>query len=246
MVQSPYIIRWGGMLRPLYAETYTIYAVWQARDFRIKVTVDNILLITRSSSVGTNEMIATLAFKNAGGHLYDIDVEYHVGSGGDAGFNVTWSTLGGMREVTLLCHVERLQVSFIEILPGMPVEEKSELKRCAMDFDNMVPSYNQLCFQLLLRDEFGNDARPNMSNIQVVGRDQLEQMVYLDDFSMVELTEDFSMVELTEAHQKSDKILVFTITFAGRFSTHVQISGNHIMGSPFSVQVHPGKPSLSS
>ena len=183
---TPYSIRWAGMLRPIHADTYTMYASTQSSDERVKVWVDNVLLIDMWSSVGgSTEMSGTLAFGNARGNVYDIQVEYQVGSDGNRGLVFKWLTLGGSRQVPLLCHAQHLRASMIEILPGLPTALQSELQRCFLDVGGVgdtVRAGQQLCFQLLLRDEFNNSAQPDMTNIEVSGRDQLERMVYLEDF----------------------------------------------------------------
>jgi len=228
---SSHSIRWAGMLRPLHAHTYTMYLARQQLTERVKLWVDNVLIVDAWNSLGVaNEMSGTLAFGVAE-HVYDITLQYRVGITGNSGLGLQWSTLGGGRESPLLCTAHRLRASMIEILPGLPLASSSVLTRCSSDRRDVVFAGHQLCFQILLRDQWENLAQPNMSNIEVSGRDQFEQMIHLDHF-----------VQTAPAEIS----LVFTVTASGRFSTHVKIAGNHVSGSPISVQVNAGIASPSS
>ena len=73
---SSYSIRWAGMLRPIHAETYTVQASRQHAEERVKVWIDNVLLIDMWSSLSDgNELSGTIYFQTAG-EYYDIKVEY--------------------------------------------------------------------------------------------------------------------------------------------------------------------------
>ena len=83
LAADPYSIRWAGMLHPLHAQQYTLYATRQAEKERVKMWVDNVLVIDMWSSLKSgNEVSGTIGFGAAEGHVYEIIVEYRSGSAG--------------------------------------------------------------------------------------------------------------------------------------------------------------------
>ena len=83
---SQYSIRWSGMLRPHYAHTYTVKASRQSAEERIKVWVDNELLIDSWSSLGSwRNVTGTIAFGKAEGSVYQVVVEYQSPTAGRQG-----------------------------------------------------------------------------------------------------------------------------------------------------------------
>jgi len=236
---SQYSVRWAGMLRPLHAATYTFFATRKAAGERVKIWVDNTLLIDAWSSVGEAlDVAGTLSFEEqAEGLLYELAVEYQAGTSGNRGLDVEWLAAAGGRLTPYLCRAHRLQSFPMEILPGNPAASTSILQRCDTDPELVVAAGHQVCLELLLRDLWNNAAPPNMSALEVSGRDAFLRRIKLDDF-----------VEMESKLGQGDGgvFLMFPITASGRFSTHVTIAGNHVVASPMSVQVTPGQPSPSS
>ena len=241
-VNTPYSIRWAGMLQPLHAQTHTIVATLQTAAERVKVWVDNALLINTWSSLQHAVTIsATVHFAKTEGHVYDIRVEYQVAPAGNRGLSLQWSRAGvngAAQPLTMpMCRATHLRASLVEILPGPPKASMSELRQCADSVAQMMAAGDQLCLQLLLRDEWNNSAQPDMSGVEVSGRDLLERPLPMPDFMDV---------ASEEAHARTTRTLMFSVTAAGRFSVHIKIDGTHVRASPLSVLVLPGPPSPSS
>jgi len=238
---TPYSIRWAGMLQPLHAQTHEIFAIMQTAAERVKLWVDNVLLIDMWSSLpllqGVIELSALVQFPKTEGHLYDIRAEYQGAPAGNRGLSLRWLRDGVNSTAPTVCRANDLRASMVEILPGPPVASMSELRQCANSVEQIVAAGDQLCFELLLRDEWNNSAQPDMFDVEVSGRDQLERPLSVPDFT------DFAS---EDTRTKARRTLIFTVTVAGKFTAHIKIAGVHVRGSPLSVLVIPGPPSPSS
>jgi len=235
---TSYSIRWAGMLQPLHAQTHEIFATVQTAAERVKLWVDNVLLIDMWSSLqGVIEVSAFVQFPKTAGNLYDIRAEYQGAPAGNRGLSLRWLRAGVNSTAPTVCRANDLRASLVEILPGPPVASMSELRQCADSVEQIVAAGDQLCFEMLLRDEWNNSAQPDISEVEVSGRDRLERPLPMPDFT------DFAS---EDTRTKARRMLIFTVTVAGKFSAHIKIAGVHVRGSPLSVLVIPGPPSLSS
>ena len=238
LAADPYSIRWAGMLHPLHAQQYTLYATRQTEKERVKMWVDNVLVIDMWSSLKSgNEVSGTIGFGAAEGHVYEIIVEYRSGSVEQSGLTLEWSTTGSSREIPILCCAQPLQTSLMHIIPGMPMASASEFMRCSTDSKYEISAGHQLCFRIVFRDEWRNLAEADMSRTEVFGYDQFQRKIEL---------EEYVEIQSSAALNEKSVSLYFTVTAAGKFSAHVKVAGNDVIGSPQSVQVVAGKPSPSS
>jgi len=76
-------IRWSGFIQPEFAVTYTIKVRVHDIDERVKIWIDNALIVDQWTSLKSNEGSATWGFANVNS-FYDVRVEYqqHTGSMG--------------------------------------------------------------------------------------------------------------------------------------------------------------------
>jgi hypothetical protein len=77
---SPYSVRWSGFVRPQYAQVYTFFAGVQTAVERMKLWVDNSLLVGQWTSISATENSGTLMIGTANGY-YDVVMEYKQPSG---------------------------------------------------------------------------------------------------------------------------------------------------------------------
>ena len=77
---SPYSVRWSGFVRPQYAQVYTFFAGVQTAVERMKLWVDNSLLVDQWTDLTATEKSGTLMIGTANGY-YDVVMEYKQPSG---------------------------------------------------------------------------------------------------------------------------------------------------------------------
>lgn len=77
-----YSVRWAGIMRPQYAETYTFTAKVQEADERVKLWVNDVLLVDAWTSLSATALTATWASPQANGY-YNIQMEYKEAFGKD-------------------------------------------------------------------------------------------------------------------------------------------------------------------
>jgi hypothetical protein len=86
-----FLVKWAGLVRPELAQTYTMYAASRVQAERVKVWVDNRLVIDAWSSLSAASVaIGTVGFSSPGGY-YNIRVEYAGGRRGE-GVQLMWET----------------------------------------------------------------------------------------------------------------------------------------------------------
>ena len=73
--ENDFSVRWAGFLKPQYAEKYTLYAAVSGEQERIRLWVDNILLVDMWSSLAGTEGSGTAVFGIVDG-FYDVTMEY--------------------------------------------------------------------------------------------------------------------------------------------------------------------------
>ena len=72
---ATYSVRWAGLLRPQYAEEYTFFARVSGDEDRVKLWVDNSLLVDQWLSLAATERSGTLAIGAANAY-FDVAMEY--------------------------------------------------------------------------------------------------------------------------------------------------------------------------
>ena len=83
-------VRWSGFVQPQYAETYTYYVSVAAPDDRVKLWVDDLLLVDAWSSISSTALIGTWPCQKEEG-LFMIEAEYHHAFG-VSGITVFWQS----------------------------------------------------------------------------------------------------------------------------------------------------------
>ena len=88
---SAYSVRWSGFVRPQYAQLYTFFAAVQTNTERMKLWVDNSLLVDQWTDLGALEKSGTLMIGTANGY-YDVVMEYKqvAGTGSVQGIKLSW------------------------------------------------------------------------------------------------------------------------------------------------------------
>jgi len=73
-INSSYFVRWSGFIRASFTQIYTLHAELAESDERVKLWVDNKLILDQWSSLAGTQPLGTIQFLNAG--YYDIAIEY--------------------------------------------------------------------------------------------------------------------------------------------------------------------------
>lgn len=68
-------VRWSGFVRPKYAQEYTFYAAVHGSDERVKLWVDNSVVIDAWSSLSSTEVSGSIGFDTSN-RYYDIKLDY--------------------------------------------------------------------------------------------------------------------------------------------------------------------------
>jgi hypothetical protein len=87
-----YSVRWAGLLRPCRADTYTFFTDVQTIDERVRLWVDNSLIIDSWTSLAGTETSGTYYF-DLGNDFYDITIEFAAQPPGTSstGLSLLWS-----------------------------------------------------------------------------------------------------------------------------------------------------------
>jgi hypothetical protein len=91
--QTSFGMRWGGHVSPRYAQTYTFTGVIKERDERVRVWIDDIIVVDQWTSLDSLSCSGTATFSCPGGADHKIMVEYH-NRDGSHGLQLKWSTSG--------------------------------------------------------------------------------------------------------------------------------------------------------
>jgi len=84
-------VRWSGFVRPSLVGTYTFFASVTETDERVKLWIDNRLLVTQWSSLKSLELEGTAMLAIAGAY-YEVIMEYKHGSKINYGATLKWSS----------------------------------------------------------------------------------------------------------------------------------------------------------
>ena len=156
---SSFSVRWSGMLRPIHPDTYTMYASRQVAEERVKVWIDNVLLIDMWSSLwDENELSATVKFRSAG-EYYDIKVEYKKEQssteGGAQGVQLRWKNAHANSSV-VPAHA-LFQEHAIGTVPRLLIHPAAVCRSVSTcSGPSLMTAGVHATFRILLRDQFLN------------------------------------------------------------------------------------------
>jgi hypothetical protein len=156
---SSYSIRWAGMLRPLYADTYTMYANWQGPEGRVKMWIDNLLLIDQWSSIDRNDLSSTITFSAAGAY-FDIKVEYksdwhNSTANASNGFKLRWKSVQESLDVVPVRALHQEHRIGDPILVSVLTSTVCS-SLVTMSGPSLMTAGVHATFRILLRDQFYN------------------------------------------------------------------------------------------
>jgi len=87
--RAEYSIRWSGFLKPSLAQTYTMYATLAEPDQRVRLWVDNTLIVDQWLSLIDTQVQGTVAFGAAFAH-YRVLMEYKQRGPAPMGASLSW------------------------------------------------------------------------------------------------------------------------------------------------------------
>ena len=93
-------VRWSGFIRPSLAQRYTLHAAVVEVDERIKLWVDNRILINQWSSLKSTSLQSTIDFATIGGY-YLVLMEYKQVTGPHYGTYLKWSSGANIIQETI-------------------------------------------------------------------------------------------------------------------------------------------------
>ena len=83
-------VRWSGFVRPSFAQVYTLHAVVASADERVRLWVDNQLIVNAWDSLAGTESQGTVYFANRGGY-YQLIMDYKLSARDSYGVALQWS-----------------------------------------------------------------------------------------------------------------------------------------------------------
>jgi hypothetical protein len=89
--ESQYSIRWSGFLRPTFSQAYTFYCHFASNEDRVRLWMDDNLLIDQWSSLSSNVTRASLNLTEDAFHSLSIHYA-HIGPSNTSGLSVFWSS----------------------------------------------------------------------------------------------------------------------------------------------------------
>jgi hypothetical protein len=95
--ENIFSVRWAGFLKPHSAETYTLFAAVSGGQERVRLWVDNILIVDLWASMTATESSGTIEFGVANG-LYDIKLEYKQ-EGSSISAIMSWESASILKEI---------------------------------------------------------------------------------------------------------------------------------------------------
>ncbi len=242
-----YSARWAGFVHLPNATDFAFYTEVESETERMKLWLDNALLIDQWNSLSSLQPSATF-IPAASGSLYRIALEYHDGLDtvsselANPGLSLEWESPAGSGSSTprtvipssSLFSAMLLAVESIQVLAGYPDPRTSILHS---DESSMAGSAHN--FRIVVKDEYGNTARPDETDAPSVQCKSRGLEALLDQASLqVEATlrrDACSKCALPEGYSGSVTPLV-----SGGASLWALLAGWHIQGSPMHLEVSPG------
>jgi hypothetical protein len=223
-------VRWTGLVRPEYAQEYTWFAALQTAGERVKLWVDNELLVDQWTSLEALEGSGTLAPTVADGY-YDLMVEYKhlVGNSTAAGVQLKWEGNAVSKDVLPTTRIYYRHEAFTHDVMQIAGAACGSTSTVSGSVLSLATAGIAATFTVTARDEFGN-ARGCYGDL--VGA--------------------WGAV-LAPASASTSSCLggVHVLTYlpaaaAGTHTLNVMAGENAVAGSPFSVTVVPGDANVST
>jgi hypothetical protein len=90
---AAFSVRWTGLLQPQFAQTYTFFCGVRSTSERVRLWIDNSIVVDAWESLGQTESSGTMSFGSLNGY-YSVFVEYHQQASSSAlnGLTLSWET----------------------------------------------------------------------------------------------------------------------------------------------------------
>eukprot|EP00960_Hanusia_phi_P071583 767583-Hanusia_phi.AAC.5 len=232
---SGFGVRWTGFIRPSLAQTYTFeFSLGQSQQERVKLWVDNLLIIDQWTSLVSNSPRALRAFETAE-QLYDISALYKCPNVSSCAYSLKW---------------ESQYYSVGDSVSKFPVPSNRLLQR--FDVPNAFGGLNvyggRVCSGLSIA--YGDGL-----TLAIAGQTASFTIVAKDSYGNVPLFADASFstqtVGLSQSLYSTGTVapinglpghyLASYILYVGQeYSLYVKDTGTDISGSPFGLVVLPG------
>ena len=233
-----YSVRWTGLVRPAAAQTYTFFAAVQTDAERIKLWVDNQLLVQQWRSLDSLERSGTISFDAADGY-YQVAVVYMhpTGTGAAQGAVLSWEGASLSKEVIpsdalFQAHETPGSGTHIEVLGEAVDPSQSRASGACL---TLATSGAACSFTITLRDKYGEPTAPTGGELLVFVASEDAQEARA---TSPPLCDSSGRCTASFTPRADDTLLV---------SVQHGVSGQwaHLRGSPFSVPVLRGRISLS-
>jgi hypothetical protein len=232
---SKYSVVWAGLVRTQYANLHTFYAGVVSEDQRVKLWIDNSILIDQWASLAATEASGTIMASSADAY-YDIRLEYKRGqSSSTSGAKLRWASNSVPKQAVPSSRLYRaLDVvgspSAVSVLPGPLHAASSKVNGMCL---TLATSGAACTLTISLRDKYGVPT-PTFAELRAYLSDnQQGATTTLPKPQCDSETCTFSFSPATSGTQ------VLSVV-------HIPPSGSpadalHLAGSPFLVQVLKGR-----
>jgi hypothetical protein len=229
-------VRWSGFVRPSLAQVYTMYTVLAGEDERVKLWIDNVLMIDQWASLAGTLPSCTVMFSIIGG-FYPVSMEYKQLSGANYGAALTWSQASHIpREaITKFWWDGGIINSPFRVLVltgggGSGLTDTSESVRGFIGnvVNNTYKAGSLISYRLQTQDNFGNDLSFDCANMPGDFCRQIPFSIFL---------EELSPPSETRMHMKPQRLFQdgyayyrFIPTVSGTYDLHVHLMRQNAVG----------------
>jgi len=241
--------RWAGFIKVPNASDFAMYTKVESARERMKLWVDNILIINQWNSLDTLQPSGTFTPFSSDA-LYSIALEYHDGLNSlsselsNPGLSLEWESPAGSGMHTPKTVVPKSSFFSAMTLAQHRVEvqpARADPKTSKLESTQAATSGSAHDFHIQIRDEFGNTAPTHAYNDNDSKQCASESLEALLDQGTVQIEATLrkeiacSSCALPERLSGSATPLI-----SGVGSVWALLGGFHIQGSPMPLDVHPG------
>jgi hypothetical protein len=237
----PFSVRWAGFIRPSFAQIFTMHAVICAADERIRLWIDNNLVVDMWQSLSGTDGSGIANFDEAH-RYYDIKVEYKQYEG-CAGAQLSWSR--DAFASTKSFSAEELGVDELSLNSPLSIlffADTPSIYQTKLIGNPLTvgTSCAENSFTIRARDQYGNTAMLSEENIKV--------RIYPSPLSLLDHSRLYYEPDVGELHPNCNNpssefcIVSYKLKASGNFLLNIELKQSDLSGDIKWLAVH-GTPS---
>jgi hypothetical protein len=236
-------VRWAGFIQPPGPGEYALYANLGQGSERVKLWVDNKLVIDQWTSLVSTSASGTLQFADAYDSLYHIRVEYKQHSTTPSSLSAAQMSLqwesppntGTNTPKALVASDKLYSASMLASLPMLISPAKAAASTSVLMSMSLGTAGTPSSFTIIVRDVYGNPASMRVGNHSVAIFPKPAVTLRVGDAVL-----EPYMREIQETNTSSTYTGEITPISVGAGTLNAVVDDAHVSGSPFNVHVQPG------